>query len=1797
VNRPTTDPARKEAQPPDFVQRGKVLIVRRQFQEAVKVCRLGLLAHPTYVEGRLVLGMALMALNRHDEVLAEVRVALELDPGNPMAYLLKGEALLHKRDFGQAREVLERAQELDPLNVKARKLLEELDEVADYGPDASPRARTVTKVYPAQRAQALNILAPDPSEAIAKANFQEWQPGHEGDSADSTAISDMPKVAEEEPPLAAAPSKEIQPIETGSGEIEEDEYTTAPFLAPTHMVARRRQAQPIVEWEEQTISEDKGDERGDTAAAAGRAAGRIEEGDDEALDEPTPYEGGVSLAARSLGKARALDGPDTGVSGDWDVSDVKLETVRDLRDDDDDPFDDQTEASGQRRAIEVAPEEPTAASPARSARALAADPDDPTRDSLSVRPSEEEEEEEELTDVPGRIRQSGAAPRLPPPPGEAESEAPEDRETVVNADAPPPEALFGDEADEPRAIQPARSVELLRSGERAVRPVATAPDSEVSPRPAPRPPTPAPASPPRPASATPRPASATPRPAAAPLRSGASPRPRTASVPSAPAARAAGPGWGTGGPRSSADPTKAVSLEEASAELRNAPLAKQPSVPSVSQVRYVSGVEVGHVEVESGEILASDDEHPYVSDEPSYSELSDISVEMIPDEVPMPPLPPDARGRPEPEDGPSLFGIEAPLQVGTAEVGGPGTAEVLNAPAFPPGAPPLPTASRAGELPAEVSEEEEHATRVNFDAPEAGFDAPDEELVSFRDGPSAELEPEGLEFQPGEPLAARVSGEIGRYEEPSYEEPSYAEPSYAEPSYPEPSYPEPAPYAPPVAPGASAGRAPTPSPSGDVAIIREPLAPRLSDAGLPSQAYDGFEDSSAGGKVVDLPPPQDRSYQPPPHRPRTPAPSAAVPSRPDADELAVEPEDGSELSWAPRPSPSRTAHLDDDERDEHPYPDDSRAEHTSETAPGGPMKARAGRASEPPRRGFAGGLDDEEVGSSGLFRQRAATEVPDARKVRGPTAKDAKRRRPHPRERTSTTSFLTLLMGEPGSHRGLFLLLGALGVLLAAVGIGLAVRYFRQGELIESRRRQAVLRIQLGNLADFNAAAESLQQIRSHRPNDREVFCALARVQSAITVEFGDTMPGGEAVGTESDLSPECVAAEVYGRLQSGALDKAVAALDRTRQAQGGAALWHYLSGRVKLLEGNAAEAESALQAATQLQTKDALALRWLGEAQAAQGKASEAFATYQRALAVSADHIGTLLSRARLAIETRRSVNEARHDLGTIVQTKNRASRGQQGWAHLLLAQLALKEGRADAARASVQLAKSNAPSKDPTFLDAAASTLIALGEVGEAETMVKASKSLMAGRPQPSYYMALIYQLNGKPNDGLRELDEAQRKGKFADAAVLRAALYLEQRRFKMAEQEAQKALDSTDLPDAHVVMARVDAAEGRHAEAVDRLKRQLEKHPQNPKLLAALGEVYLGWHKLIEARNRLKDALQIDPYAIDVQINLARVFEGLGEHKGAREMLEQATKRNLGNVVAQRELARILLDHGDLNEAATCLQSAAQRAPNDALVRLALARVYTLQRRFEDADRELRIVEALPSQPELSTLALARGRLTLAKGDAVVAVDKLRQAANAIREKSFEPWDLLLRAQLEGRDEEQARRTVREIEGLFPGTPEAHLAQGRMHYHLGQLPAAANKLRAAALALAGQHRRPPAPHAEVLVLLGQVLQDQSRSQEADAKYREASEKCPSCADPLFRRARVLDDAKQTREAIELLQRAATIDPGKFEVQYELGQIHEREGDTEKARAAYRKSLTLNPPSELRDAIKQALENLDAR
>lgn len=132
-----------------FVQLAKRLVVEREYGQAVDVCRQGLLVSPDEVEGRVVLCMALLAMGRADDVLREIRIALDQQPNNPIAHVLKGEAHYRRGQYARAEESLNRARRLDPGNPRADTLLRQVVKERRSDGQVDKATDPATRLYPA----------------------------------------------------------------------------------------------------------------------------------------------------------------------------------------------------------------------------------------------------------------------------------------------------------------------------------------------------------------------------------------------------------------------------------------------------------------------------------------------------------------------------------------------------------------------------------------------------------------------------------------------------------------------------------------------------------------------------------------------------------------------------------------------------------------------------------------------------------------------------------------------------------------------------------------------------------------------------------------------------------------------------------------------------------------------------------------------------------------------------------------------------------------------------------------------------------------------------------------------------------------------------------------------------------------------------------------------------------------------------------------------------------------------------------------------------------------------------------------------------------------------------------------------------------------------------------------------------------------------------------------------------------------------------------------------------------------
>lgn len=1745
--------SRHEADPPDFVQRGKVLIVQRQFQEAVKVCRLGLLGHPTYVEGRLVLGMALMALGRHEEVLAEMNVALELDANSPMGHLLRGEALLRKGDLQRAYDALLRAHDLDPLNEKVRRLLLEVEEQIDPEEDAPDRPRTSTKVYPAPAAQRLprprdaslsNVSsisvvseivsdsaivqseaydAPDPRE-VSKVVVDE--PGYPpfADAADEledeTDVSDdwgSADVSEEvTPQLPEGRSLDDDaPIWPEDDEVsdldyeEEDEsFTTAPWLPPQRF-RRRRERGPLT---------GDGPAGADTAVDEARVKStdsrslRGVGGRDLPIEAPATVESSVELLHQA-----AWAGTSELEVGSVDVSTAVAaadEYPRETSgaelvfDDPDEGGETEVNYDAPAASTLFGEEEGESLEPPLAAAGL--------QQRTTKEISEDEQDEEPIAGVfsfedDGGDDDEATATAAYENDGSAEWDLGAPRRTreataAVSLPAEDPDAKATASHLQPVDVLPGT---VRDDGHQALSRVSSGTeilaDSELEAD-------------------------------ESALGAHASPG----------AAQPAGRPWGA----ASADWRGDEEVDDERTGERG-----DLSVPRVGDVAFVSQVSLEEVRDSADDW--GDADLPMV-DDPGTAEISLDAIEILPD---MPPVPPESAEH-------ALPRLPA------------------NLPALPRDAQEDFAAPSAQLDQGEISQDSDLETRVNFDglvepknqgrspaAPayedlpyedvRADAAAPDYIDVPYDDGAYDEPYEAPRPFDPPEPFGAPEHLDAPLYGAPEHlDAPKYdARAPYDAPGpYDAEPYDAQEPYA---APGPYDAPAPY-----DAPLAYDPYdAPSHLDEPLPSDPSDApYLDEPRGRPLapshLDDPPPQleDRlgPYPGWPGEPVfEPAPvdyRPSVPAVQDSGELRLEaPAEGYS-------SPQRTAALGADEGRLRPYVEKKPG--TQLTSPGGPRGLRALQDIEGRPRVAPANIHDQMTGEAQMPR--------------------AGSRRAAQRDRTS---WVTLMLGDPGRQRWMRGAIAA-GIVALALAGGFLFRYLRIGHQVDRKRMDAASLLRLGNLRDFVAAARKYDDIVKSKHDKQWAWRASVRINAAIPFEFGDPSQQRKATEMKLGLQDEQRAAiTIYRSLEQRKLTDADSFAFDARKIFTRSALIHYLAGRILLLRGSTEAATTQLKRAVELDDRDCLILRAYGDALLERGENENALKAYQRALKLNPHHVATLLSMVRYEIRARR-LAEAKSLLLAIVSGEHKpfASRGQLGWAYALQARVAAREGRVALARTLVDRARSHAPDRDPTFYDALADVLIDAFSLGGAERFAKRSEDLMPGRPHPQVNKARIYLLQGRAQAAWAELERSHAEV----SSLLRARIQLRLGRIADAERNIKLALRRAPSIEAELLLAKTLAAQKNYDGAEDKLQTLLTKRPKDARLLTALGEVLLQKRRLDAAQRQFELAIRNDDTALEAKLRLADVLLMQGKFDEAHRSLIAEHRRNSWYVPILRRLAEFDLGARNLTEARKNLERVLEIVPQDVKAQLNLVKVLTMQRRFVAAGTQLgKIKGAAPG-----ALELASGRLALERGNAKEAEGKLNDARRLLAGDP-EPWVLLVRTYVFENRLNEASAIIQELEKRFPKLPESAEAQGRLLLNRAKPRKAVAAFRTAVERL-GNKLSYPIDQARLLTLLGQALNESGKVDDALTQYQKAIAICKACPLPRFREGLALDELKKPDAAIRSLKHAMRLAPKMLGTYAQLAKIYGASGRTSEAIKMWEKYLLLEPPEELAREARQSIEDL---
>lgn len=104
-------------------------------------------------------------------------------------------------------------------------------------------------------------------------------------------------------------------------------------------------------------------------------------------------------------------------------------------------------------------------------------------------------------------------------------------------------------------------------------------------------------------------------------------------------------------------------------------------------------------------------------------------------------------------------------------------------------------------------------------------------------------------------------------------------------------------------------------------------------------------------------------------------------------------------------------------------------------------------------------------------------------------------------------------------------------------------------------------------------------------------------------------------------------------------------------------------------------------------------------------------------------------------------------------------------------------------------------------------------------------------------------------------------------------------------------------------------------------------------------------------------------------------------------------------------------------------------------------------------------------------------------------------------------------------------------------------------------------------------------PSKRSEVVKNIALIYQQQGRNEEALKAYDEAQAQNPTDIALMLNKANLYYNIGQPDKFKELMNQASEIDPNNPDLQYNIGVISSEQGNIEEARAAYRKTLEIDP------------------
>lgn len=296
---------------------------------------------------------------------------------------------------------------------------------------------------------------------------------------------------------------------------------------------------------------------------------------------------------------------------------------------------------------------------------------------------------------------------------------------------------------------------------------------------------------------------------------------------------------------------------------------------------------------------------------------------------------------------------------------------------------------------------------------------------------------------------------------------------------------------------------------------------------------------------------------------------------------------------------------------------------------------------------------------------------------------------------------------------------------------------------------------------------------------------------------------------------------------------------------------------------------ETIFAAAANRRPLTAAGLRILGLAQEAEGKLQEARATLESAFAANSKSVVVLVDLTRVA----EAMNDHNGALGYLAHARE------------------------------LQPADAGLPYEFGVIC-------LKMDLYGEARKALVEAVKLAPDNPKYNYELGIVASFGNDPAEALPYLDKYHSfKPQDVVGILALGTTYFRAKDYDNALKWLKQAVaNPTTAPDAHFYLGRIARQEGRLDQAIGDLKGSLALRPDEPDVLAELGQIYVGNRDYTRAAPSLERAIQLDPDNYAANFGLLELYARTGDPR--QEQQSERFDRIKGKIEEHdREMMRVI------------------------------------------------------------------------------------------------------------------------------------------------------------------------------------------------------------------------------------------------------------------------------------------------